>query len=79
MKYHFKSTTGEVIQSNNFSELQKLARLEPTNYVLIHRADGHKTQVTGAKRYNKWLHKKMIKEEMMNNSKAESLNIDQEQ
>lgn len=52
--YHFKSSTGEIKQSNNLEALRKLAHQEPTNYVRIYRHDGFMINAWGAKKYNKW-------------------------
>ena len=75
MKYHFKTSTGEVIQSNNLDNLRKRAYLEPRNYVTIHRQDGWKTKVMGAKQHLKYI----IKKSYLLNAKAESLIIAEEQ
>lgn len=56
--YHFKSSTGEIIKSNNLEALKKLAHQEPTNYVRIYRHDGYMINAWGAKKYNKWLKEK---------------------
>ncbi len=60
--YHFKSSTGETKQSNNLEALRKLAHQEPTNYVRIYRHDGYMINAWGAKKYNKWLIKRLVLE-----------------
>lgn len=68
MKYHFITSKGKRIESNNLGELRLLAHMEPTNWVKIFRKDGYVIGAWGAKQYNKWLHRKMVREDMMNNA-----------
>jgi membrane carboxypeptidase/penicillin-binding protein len=58
--YHFKSSTGEIIKSKNLEQLKKLAHLEPTNYVRIYDQNGYMINAWGAKKYQKYLIRRLV-------------------
>lgn len=64
-KYHFITSKGERIESNNLGELKIIAHREPCNWVKIYMYESYIIGTMGAKQYNKYLHRMMVREEMM--------------